>query len=323
VVLELVCHKIRFSSPGKRRNRLLGFYEPHRRFADKAGTDNAFSVESPHMSRIRLRGLELGILASFVLPSQAQAQQPSPSATAIAYPNNAGGLRQLLNNMLFTAKREDPSELQSMIREMEIPNYQTWFTSNFGQERGESWGEPYGRWLTKNEKEFQDFFARLAQMEGELVIQSLDSAKTWDSLNGPLDLYRAKWHLLGAPKDEHIIDVGDFYFVEGKFRWFTGAWYDPFQKPAKHSVVPARLIKRIAPIYPTEARDKKIEGTVKLQVTVHKDGSVTVQSVLHGDAPLSQAAVDAVRQWRFEPFQLDGQSVDVQQTVEFVFSLAN
>jgi len=40
--------------------------------------------------------------------------------------------------MLLAAKREDWPELQSMIRETEIPNYQSWFTSNFGQEKGES-----------------------------------------------------------------------------------------------------------------------------------------------------------------------------------------
>jgi periplasmic protein TonB len=111
--------------------------------------------------------------------------------------------------------------------------------------------------------------------------------------------------------------------VDGKFRWFTEGWYDPFQRPAKHSVVPAKLVKRAPRIYPAEARDKRIEGTVKLQVIVRKDGSVTVQNVVQGDALLSQAAIDAVRQWHFEPFQSDGQSVDVHQTIELIFSLAN
>ena len=66
-----------------------------------------------------------------------------------------------------------------------------------------------------DEKEFQQFFEKLAHLEGEFITQSLDSAKTWGSLNGALDAYRAKWHRPDAPKGEDIVDVGDFYFVEG------------------------------------------------------------------------------------------------------------
>jgi len=52
--------------------------------------------------------------------------------------------------MLGIAKKGDLEQLRSMIREMEIPDYESWFTKNFGQEKGESWAEPYGRWLTRN-----------------------------------------------------------------------------------------------------------------------------------------------------------------------------
>jgi TonB family protein len=224
--------------------------------------------------------------------------------------------------MLLAAKREDPSELQSIIREMEIPNYQTWFTSHFGQERGESWAEPYGRWLVKDEKEFQQFFEKLAQMQGEFITQSLDSAKAWGSLNGPLDAYRAKWHRPDAPKGKDLVDVGDFYFVEGKFRWFTEAWeHDPLQKPNTGSIVPGKFIKQVQPNYPEAALERKIEGTVKLQITMERDGSVTVQNVIEGDPVLASAAVEAVRQWRCEPWQLNGQAISLQRTIDVSFTL--
>jgi len=72
------------------------------------------------------------------------------------------------------------------------------------------------------------------------------------------------------------------------------ALYFPFQKPKTASIVPAKLVKKIQPDYPAEAQEKKIEGTVKLQVIVRKDGSVTVQNVLEGDPILSPAAIEAV-----------------------------
>jgi protein TonB len=60
---------------------------------------------------------------------------------------------------------------------------------------------------------------------------------------------------------------------------------------------------------------------VKLQVIVCKDGSVTVQNVLEGDPLLSPAAIQAVRQWRYEPTLLDGESIDMQTTIEVAFTL--
>jgi TonB family protein len=271
------------------------------------------------MKRSPLCWLALWIFVVSALPSELHAQQSPPAVST--YPNNREGLRELLDNMLVVAKKGDKEQLQFVIRELEIPNYEIWFTKNFGQEKGESWAEPYGRWLAKDEKEFQQFFEKLAHLEGEFITQSLDSAKTWGSLNGPLDAYRAKWHRPDAPKGEDIVDVGDFYFVEGKFRWFTEAWYDPFQKPAKHSFVPAKVVRKAQPEYPAGARENRIEGTVKLQVIVRKDGSVAVQNVLEGDPLLSPAAIEAVKQWRYEPTLLDGKPIDVQTTIEVNFTL--
>lgn len=67
--------------------------------------------------------------------------------------------------MLDVAKKGDKEQLQSLIRKLEIPNYETWFTKNLGQEKGESWAEPYGRWLTRNQSQFEDLMMKLAHMD--------------------------------------------------------------------------------------------------------------------------------------------------------------
>jgi TonB family protein len=266
-------------------------------------------------------GFMLGIVISLFLPSPIHSQLSSTGNTTTPYPNDSEGLQRMLNDMFTAAKREDPSKLQSMIQETEIPNYQSWFTKNFGQEKGESWAGPYGRWLAKNEKEFQELFVALAHMDGEFAIKKMDTAKRYDLLNGPLDGYLARWKRPTAPKDEQLVKIADFFFVEGKFRWDSTTEYFPFQKPKTGSIVPAKLVKKVQPEYPAEAREKRIEGTVKLQVIVGKDGSVTVQNVVEGDPLLSPAAIEAVRQWRYEPWQLNGQPVEMQTTIDVVFSL--
>jgi TonB family protein len=273
-------------------------------------------------SHPRLSGLVLGILAALLLPSPVHPPLSAQSSATTSYPNDSEGLLQLLNNMLVAAKSDDQSKLKSMIRETEIPDYQTWFITNFGQEKGESWAEPYGRWLQKHEKEFQELLVRLAQMDGEFAADKIDTAKRYDLLNGPLDGYLASWKRPTAPKDEQLVKLGDFFFVEGKFRWDSTAQYFPFQQPNTASFVPAKLIKRVSPEYPEEARQKSIQGTVVLNVVLRKDGSVTVQNVAEGDPILSPAAIEAVRQWRYTPTVLNGQPVEVQTKISVVFTLA-
>ncbi len=273
------------------------------------------------MRRSPLHGLALWIFVGSAFAVQPHAQQPSPAAATIAYPNNSEGLRKLLNNMPLAARREDESELQSIIRGTEIPNYQSWFTTNFGQEKGESWAEPYGRWLAKDEREFQELIVKLAHLDGEFAVEKLDAAKRYDLLNGPLDEYRASWKRQETPKGEELVSAADFFFVEGKFRWYTGFWSVPFQKRQTGSVVMAKLVKKVAPEYPAEAQEKKIQGAVKLQVVVQKDGSVVVQRAVEGNPIFYAAAIEAVRQWRYESTFLNGQPIDMDMVIIVTFLL--
>src|SRR5208283_178143 len=94
------------------------------------------------------------ISSAFLLARQETGAKTTQSSTAESYPDTADGLRSLLTDLLFTAKSDDPSKLWSKIADMEIPNYEHWFTTTFGQDKGESWAEPYGKSLRANERQF-------------------------------------------------------------------------------------------------------------------------------------------------------------------------
>jgi TonB family protein len=85
------------------------------------------------------------------------------------------------------------------------------------------------------------------------------------------------------------------------------------------TIVPDQLLHKSEVKYPKEARKEKIEGTVVLQVTIERDGKVSNVSVKLGNITLAEAAVDAVREWRFEPCTKDGLPIRVQQSLEFTF----
>lgn len=87
-------------------------------------------------------------------------------------------------------------------------------------------------------------------------------------------------------------------------------------------VTPPRAVEKAAPTYPEEARKIRLQGVVIVQVVIEKDGSVSRTRILKGLHPtLDEAAVEAIRQWRFEPALLDGEPVAVQYHLTINFRL--
>jgi TonB family protein len=86
-------------------------------------------------------------------------------------------------------------------------------------------------------------------------------------------------------------------------------------------IIPATVLERVNPIYPWHARSHGISGEVLLDATVAPNGSVRTVTVVSGPATLTDAAVTAVRRWRFSPALLNGKPVEVQQRITVVFKL--
>jgi protein TonB len=89
------------------------------------------------------------------------------------------------------------------------------------------------------------------------------------------------------------------------------------------NVQAARLVNRVQPVYPPLARQTRISGTVKLHAIIGKNGAVEQLQVLSGHPLLVQSALDAVRQWRYQPTLLNGDPVEVDTEIDVIFSLAS
>jgi len=87
------------------------------------------------------------------------------------------------------------------------------------------------------------------------------------------------------------------------------------------NVTAASLINKVNPVYPPLARQTRISGTVRLHAIIGKDGSIQQLEVLSGHPLLQQSALDAVRQWRYRPTLLNGEPVEVDTTIDVIFSL--
>jgi protein TonB len=87
------------------------------------------------------------------------------------------------------------------------------------------------------------------------------------------------------------------------------------------NVEAAKLINPVQPVYPEQARQAHIQGTVRLHLVLAKDGSVAQVQVVSGHPLLVQAALDAVRQWCYRPTLLNGEPIEADTVVDVVFAL--
>ena len=87
------------------------------------------------------------------------------------------------------------------------------------------------------------------------------------------------------------------------------------------NVQKARLINQPKPLYPPLAKQARIQGTVRLEAIIAKDGTIQQLRVVKGHPLLVQSALNAVRQWRYNPTVLNGQPVEVATTIDVHFTL--
>lgn len=117
----------------------------------------------------------------------------------------------------------------------------------------------------------------------------------------------------------------------GWWHWYRG-WNEleaqiPASKPllgAIPATVPAEIMEGLVthktePIYPEAARQAKIQGVVALEVVIGPDGTVAEVRPVSGPDALTPAAVDAVKWWRFQPYLVNGQAVQVRTTLAVDF----
>lgn len=81
------------------------------------------------------------------------------------------------------------------------------------------------------------------------------------------------------------------------------------------------IVKRVSPEYPRNALLMHIEGSVELAATISKDGEIKDVKILKGDTQLSRAALQAVKQWKYKPYLLNGEPVEIQTQITVDFKL--
>ncbi len=289
------------------------------------------------MRRIeRLAGC-LVVGAICLLPALAKAQTSEGANDAAT-----AELRTLMTTALSAARTGDHAKLKEIARGLVIPDYELWFKAMFGEEQGARFGTAYGANLDQTEKWYPKLFEWLTQQEGELVIEDVKTLPqgnaSWcgqtlaNMQKGDMVLYRVSVGKTDSSGLRSGRVAGYFALVGGGYRrldcqslGLTPPSSGPHPMPGRlrvgANVQAARIIKRVAPVYPEEARMAHVSGTVRLHVIIGKDGRVKDPEIISGHPLLQDAALHAVRQWVYQPTLLNGDPVEVDTTIDVIFQL--
>jgi TonB family protein len=216
--------------------------------------------------------------------------------------------------------------------------------ATFGDQDGVNMATAYKESFDRQEDGIPKLFQGLPEREGEWVVEEMREP-------GIPPGFRCEQLLLAATKKgakfywvtfQMVFDggtkagssAGIYTLVEGAYRRLDCAGIGlglrggvasgrPSHGPLRvgGNVQAARIINRVQPAYPQEAREEGISGTVRLHVVLATDGTVKQVELVSGHPLLAQAAIDAVRQWRYQPTLLNGEPVEVDTLVDLIFAL--
>ncbi len=100
-----------------------------------------------------------------------------------------------------------------------------------------------------------------------------------------------------------------------------GVQVQPGPMAISAGVASGMLVQKTEPVYPKIAKDARVSGTVVIAATITKTGALAGLHVISGPPMLVTAALGAVRTWRYRPYLLDNQPIEVQTTIQVVFNL--
>ncbi len=267
----------------------------------------------------------------------------SSNAQTAGYPQSKDGFRSQLDAIVQHYRAGDTATGRRLIDQFRLPNSEQWFTEYLGPEQSAKLTERYGRLFANFAESLEKTIeAVVAHRESDLVTD-LDEGKG----ESPSSVRRPGAKLSGIVSVKHpSLSYGHFIitlktkesqswadtlvYEDGAFRFLGfGAW--PFwvwedgsegEAPKGGSFSePPTLIAQVSPVYPSSAKARGIEGVVTVLVHVDKEGRVTKADVLSGDPLLTQAALDAVRQWRFKPGTFGGAPAESNTMVGVNFKL--
>lgn len=290
-----------------------------------------------------LRAIFIAVLIAAPL-SIRPSENPTPQANAQAaptFPDSDDGFRAQLNAVVQAYRSGDTSAGERLLQQFRLPDSEAWFAQNFDPGEAAKLAERYDRLFPRYAGSVEKTIQDVCKTEGSgLVIRHKDEPREPTRIRQkyklsavhPLrELSLARFGFAIQLKGKDVVSWEEtFVYEEGAFR-FIGLGARPFWNWEEgvgpgvfkngHFVQPPALIHQVSPEYPIAAKAAHIEGVVVLRAIVDKEGKVKKVDVVQGHPLLVDAAMEAVRQWRYKPATLGGNPIELETTINLTFNL--
>jgi len=280
-------------------------------------------------------------------------QSPQNATVAASYPDSTSGLEHLVKDILKAQKSGDGVRAQQLIDSLILPDYQNWYSAEFDEETAAAGIASYKAGFSSLSLQLARFFLTVQQNQSN--VSAVRFGVTCDDNAGDHTfgvllsrLHSVPLYELRFIKDGHFVRLFALVYVDGGFR--IALLPDP-EKVSPHrdrvpsrdkaetennpqvaeglvqlirqggAVTAAKLVQRIQPEYPEIARQERIQGTIRLHAIIGKDGTIRGLRVTSGACSLSKSAYDAVKKWRYSPTTFEGKPVEVDTTIDVIYSL--
>lgn len=269
-------------------------------------------------------------------PASPQEQAEAMETTELPeYPDTAEGLENMMNEMLRLAGSGDRKTLDVYAKSLELPDGDAWYSRVFGADAGPQFAEQTAPMRNNAEHEAVNMIGTM-QREGLANVKAMKFTASCND-DATAEEYPV---LLMRQRQEALYDVrfrdssrqtiwGFFVYSEGGFRYVAtplrmnlGDAREP--AAAGHLKVDAKVqaSKLIHKVQPTFSK-LKAPDRVLVQAIIGKDGSVSDVRLLEGVCGPSEAAMSAVRQWRYSATLVDGDPVEVETTIALIIDPGN
>jgi len=329
-------------NPAERRSPLA-----FARFAARSQFDRIPGVISPRQVLphcLAAAGLALLVFAPAAGARKSGRQsRPATTREATAVPpltfaDNAGGLKQLATDILKAQEKGDPARAQQLLDSLVLPDIRAWYSENFTDAAVRRAAPAYEASRARLPAQLAEVFLA-AHQEGFLGVDAVRYDDEESACSSPPVFSAMIFRRTRVPLYELHFTHGNqfkrlfaFAYVDGAFRLLvlpdfsapvgpgSGKSVGPVHQGG--AVASARLVCKVNPYYPQEARRRHVSGTVRLHTVIGKDGGVKQLELLSGHDLLAAAAKAAVSQWRYRPTLLEGEPVEVDTIIDVIFSLS-
>src|ERR1700723_1376849 len=248
------------------------------------------------------------------------------------YADSADGMKAQVENLFAAWRTQDQQQISDALQIFTLPDADAWFAQVFGADKAKQLSDDYKssldgfqshmKWISGNWAPKAGVTVKIETSELPVPPKSGGDEAALPSPVAAIKVENFRFDV-SAGGDSAPSWVNSFVYRDGAFRSVGGTypfWHEKLQgirpRAAQATVRQVVAIHTVPAKYPSEAKKQGIQGDVTLSIVVGPDGKAKNIQLVDGNPVLVKAAEDAIKKWKFQPFQIEGRVLEITVKVK-------